>query len=164
MPRNHLEQLVHEWYEYNGYFVRSNVKVGPRPQGGYEGELDIVAFNPESGEIVLVEPSNDALSWIKREMRYERKFSLGKRFIPGLFPKSQSRLDQIALLVYASKDAHGKELGGGRVCTIGGFLDEIWAKLLVKPPRSGAVPENYPLLRTIQFVLHFTELGRSNPD
>ncbi|MCJ2555589.1 MAG: hypothetical protein LN415_00545 [Candidatus Thermoplasmatota archaeon] len=59
------------------------------------------------------ESSNDALSWIKREMRYERKFSLGKRFIPGLFPKSQSRLDQIALLVYASKDAQGKELGGG---------------------------------------------------
>ncbi|MDB5072672.1 MAG: hypothetical protein JWM87_3783 [Candidatus Eremiobacteraeota bacterium] len=43
---NFLEQLVAEWYEYRGYFVRRNVLVGRRSQGGQDGELDIVAFNP----------------------------------------------------------------------------------------------------------------------
>ena len=43
MP-NFLEQLVREWYEYQGYFVRQNVNVGKRAKGGYECELDIVAF------------------------------------------------------------------------------------------------------------------------
>ena len=28
MPGNYLEQLVAEWYEYQGYFVRRNVLVG----------------------------------------------------------------------------------------------------------------------------------------
>ena len=47
MPGNHLESLVAEWYEFRGYFVRRNVPVGKRPKGGYDCELDIVAFHPE---------------------------------------------------------------------------------------------------------------------
>lgn len=45
MANNHLEQLVAEWYEHSGYFVRRNVLVGLRRNGGYECELDVVAFN-----------------------------------------------------------------------------------------------------------------------
>ena len=30
MANNFLEQLVTEWYEYRGYFVRRNVPVGKR--------------------------------------------------------------------------------------------------------------------------------------
>ena len=37
MASNFLEELVAEWYEYKGYFVRRNVRVGPRAKGGYEG-------------------------------------------------------------------------------------------------------------------------------
>ena len=44
MAINFLEQLIAEWYEYRGYFVRRNVLVGRRLKGGYECELDIVAF------------------------------------------------------------------------------------------------------------------------
>src|SRR5690349_2182454 len=43
---NFLEQLVAEWYEFQGYFVRRNVRVGPRAGGGHAGELDVVAFHP----------------------------------------------------------------------------------------------------------------------
>jgi hypothetical protein len=39
MSVNFLEQLVAEWYEYQGYFVRCDVYVGKRPTGGYECEL-----------------------------------------------------------------------------------------------------------------------------
>jgi hypothetical protein len=46
MASNYLEQLLAEWYEFQGYFIRQNVWVGKRPQGGYECELDIVAFHP----------------------------------------------------------------------------------------------------------------------
>jgi len=38
---NYLEQLVAEWYEFNGYVVRRDVLVGRRPRGGYERELDV---------------------------------------------------------------------------------------------------------------------------
>ena len=46
MASNFLEELTAEWYEFNGYFVRRNVNVGKRPEGGYECELDVVAFHP----------------------------------------------------------------------------------------------------------------------
>src|SRR5437016_5364675 len=45
---NFLEQLVAEWYEYQGYFIRRNVRVGKLAAGGYECELDVVAFHPQT--------------------------------------------------------------------------------------------------------------------
>jgi len=67
---NHLEQLVSEWYEFQGYFVRRNVHVGKRSNGGWECELDVIAFNPQKKHLVHIEPSMDANSWAKREERY----------------------------------------------------------------------------------------------
>lgn len=60
MPSNYLEQLAAEWYEYQGYFVRRNIRVGLRKQGGYEGELDVVAFHPGRVALVHIETSMDA--------------------------------------------------------------------------------------------------------
>ena len=57
---NFLEQLVAEWLEYGGYFVRRNVKVGPRTKGGYDGELDIVGFHSGEKRLVHYEPSMDS--------------------------------------------------------------------------------------------------------
>ena len=85
MAANYLEQLVAEWYEYQGYFVRRNVLVGKLAAGGHEGELDIVAFNPAKSHLVHIEPSMDAESWEKREDRYRQKFETGKKYIPELF-------------------------------------------------------------------------------
>ena len=62
---NFLEQLVAEWYEFRGYFVRRNINVGPRARGS-ESELDVVAFHPTKRHLVHIEPSMDAHSW-KRE-------------------------------------------------------------------------------------------------
>ena len=45
---NHLEQLVAEWLQYRGYFVRVSVPVGARPNGGFEGELDVVGLHLRS--------------------------------------------------------------------------------------------------------------------
>ena len=63
---NHLEQLIAEWFEFRGYFVRRNVKVGKLPHGGHEGELDIVAYHPIDNHLIQIEPSSDAHTWVKR--------------------------------------------------------------------------------------------------
>jgi len=70
MANNFLEQLVAEWYEYRGYFVRRNIAVGRRTKGGYECELDIVALDPVRRHLVHIEPSMDAESWEKRERSF----------------------------------------------------------------------------------------------
>jgi hypothetical protein len=153
---NHLEQLVAEWYEYNGYFVKKNVLVGKRQKGGYECELDIVAFNPKTKKLVQIEPSLDAHSWEKREARFEKKFKAGKKYIPDLFKGVDlpTEIEQIALLVFASK-INKKEIAGGRIMLVDELLKQIVASLSGKRIEKEAVPEQYSLLRMIQFITHF---------
>ncbi len=82
---NFLEQLVAEWYEFSGYFVRRNVHVGRRKGGGYECELDVIAFYPDGKRLVHIESSMDSHSWAKREKRFRKKFEAGRKHIPKLF-------------------------------------------------------------------------------
>lgn len=153
MASNFLEQLVAEWYEYQGYFVRRNVPVGKLAKGGYECELDVVGFHPEKRVLVHIEPSMDAASWSVREARYRKKFEAGRRHIPTLFKGLDlpSRIDQIAVLVFGSTRTH-PTVGGGRVVLITDLLVEIFADLRSKHVAKQAIPENFPLLRTLQFV------------
>lgn len=167
MPRNHLEDLVAEWYEFRGYIVRRNVAVGKRPKGGYECELDIVAFHPELRHLVHLEPSLDALPWPKRQQRYAKKFTAGRRYIPSLFPgfALPQDIEQIAILLFASRATHDT-VGGGKLLLVGELLEDIFRALRGKRVASSAIPEHLPILRSFQFVGEYWEhvcvgLGRT---
>jgi len=150
---NHLEQLVYEWYEYQGYFVRRNVHVGKRSNGGWECELDVVAFHPTKKHLVHIEPSMDANSWPKREERYSKKFEAGRKYIPKLFIGIEipNHIEQIALFGLGSK-ANNPMLAGGHVWLVSDLLLEITQTLRNLRIEKAAVSEQFPLLRTIQFV------------
>ena len=94
MALSFLEQLVAEWYEFRGYFVRRKINVGPSLT---KFELDIVAFHPGKPHLVHIEPSMDAASWDRREKRYTAKFGAGPlqsnqmhRFLTGLMHARRS--------------------------------------------------------------------------
>jgi len=55
--------------------------VGRFPHGGYESELDIVAYQPIQNHLFHIEPSTDARSWEKREVFFRKKFDAGKKYI-----------------------------------------------------------------------------------
>lgn len=156
MTGNHLEELLAEWYEFQGFFVRRNVLVGPRPKGGYECELDVVAFHPSERRLVHLEPSLDADSWDRREHRFARKFEAGRRYIPSLFAGLElpESLEQYAVLVFAS-GANVKWLGGARIVLAGEIVAEILLALKKRRLARAAVPEQFPLLRTLQYVTEF---------
>jgi len=153
MTANYLEQLAAEWYEYSGYFVRRNVPVGPKPGGGFDTELTILAVHLGQRRVVQVEPSMDAHSWEKREKRYRDRFDAGQRFIPGLLGNFEpaAPIRQVALIGLGSRLNH-PTLGGGEVLTLPDFLAEIIASVGEVADASGAVPQQYPILRTLQFV------------
>ena len=156
MANNFLEQLVAEWYEYRGYFVRRNVPVGRSAKGGYEAELDLVALNPETRHLAHLEPSMDAESWETRERRFRKKFDAGREYIPGLFPGIEvpGEIEQIAILVSASKANH-PTLGGGQVLLVSDLMREIMEELSDKKISENAVPEHHALLRTLQLVVEY---------
>jgi hypothetical protein len=153
---NFMEQLVGEWYEYQGYFVRRNVLVGRREKGGYECELDIVAFHPEKRHLVQIEPSMDAHNWEVREQRYAKKFAAGKRYIPDLLRSMSlpNQIDQIALLVYGS-NRNRETIGGGKIQTGKEFLREIRDSIRTARIEKSAVPEQFPILKGLQFAAQF---------
>ena len=158
MAANYLEQLLAEWYEYQGYFIRRNVWVGKREKGGYECELDIVAFHPGKKHLLQVEPSSDADSWAKREERYARKFLAGRKYIPELFKDfgAQGPIDQVAVFLSASKQ-NRQTLAGGRIVLASEILVDILRGLRSSSIFSSAVSEQYPILRTLQFVCEYRE-------
>lgn len=151
---NHLEELIAEYLDWKGFLVKQNLKVGKRDQGGWEMELDIVGYNPKTDIIEHYEPSLDAYSWERREQRYRKKFDAARKYIfLEVFPwlKSEPKLKQFAILS-ASSQNH-KVLGGGEVKSVDELVSEIKKAvcgegLMVK----NAIPERYPLLRTIQLV------------
>ena len=159
MP-NFLEQLVAEWYEFRGYFVRRNINVGPRLKGGFESELDVVAFHPTKRHLVHIEPSMDAHSWDQREKRFTAKFAAGRKFIPSVFSgfADLPKIEQIALLVFAGKQTH-QTIGGVTVLLIEDLMKEIrsdpgWG-LSLRSVRNKAVPEQFTILRSLQFAANY---------
>jgi len=156
MANNFLEQLVAEWYEYRGYFVRRNVPVGKRAKSGYECELDIIAFDPVRQHLVHIEPSMDADSWEKRERNFKKKFDAGLKYIPELFPGSDlpHDIEQIAIFAFASRTNH-PTLAGRRVLQVSDLMREIMEDLSDSKIAGTPVPEHHPLLRTLQFVVQY---------
>lgn len=156
MANNYLEQLIAEWYEYRGYYIRRNVKVGKLERGGYRGELDLVGFNPSKNHLIHVEPSVDAESWAKREKRYLRKFEAGRKYIHTLFEgfNLPEEIEQIALFATGST-LNYKTVGGGRVVLMVELFHEILADLKHKSILKESIPESQPLLRTLQIVAHY---------
>jgi len=153
MAGNYLEQLIAEWYEFQGYFVRQNILVGKRQKGGYECELDIVAYHPSERRLVHLEPSMDADSWAKRELRFRNKFQAGRKYIPTLFEgfTLPEKIEHIAVLVFASKATHQK-IGGGDIVLIQEILRDIFHALRDQKIVSSAIPEHLPILRSFQLV------------
>lgn len=164
MAHNHLEQLIAEWYEYQGYFVRRNVHVGLRPKGGYECELDIVAFHPADNKLIHLEPSLDADSWEIRERRFRKKFEAGKRYIPELFKDLKIpdplKIEQIAVLVFASKENH-ETLGGGKIKMASELIQEIFISIRDKKLAEHAIPEQFSILRSFQYVTEYRNIVMS---
>lgn len=148
---NFLESLIAEWLEYNGYFVRRNIKVGRLQHGGWEGELDIIALNPSTHKLVHYECSSDQWTIKKRDEVFARKFALGEKHISAIFPEMLlPPLEQKILHAYASKVQ--TTMGGVEVIRLQDFMVELVNNLGQKNPLNEAVAEQYPLLRTLQWA------------
>jgi hypothetical protein len=148
----HLETLIAEYLDWQGFLVRRNTKVGRLSHGGWEMELDIIAYHPKTGELVHFEPSIDALTWEKREIRYKKKFAAGLKYIfkeifHWLPPSTPIR--QVAVFI---NHPQGRDtLAGGNILSVDELMAEIRAKIIVRGIMAkNAIPEQYPLLRTLQ--------------
>jgi len=54
-----LGNLIAEFYDWRGYLVKRNVKAGRLSHGGWEMELDVVAYHPHTKHLC----SHRTFSW-----------------------------------------------------------------------------------------------------
>ena len=153
---NFLEQLAAEWYECQGYFVRTNAKANRRSKGGWDNELDVLAFNPGTKELVHLETSWDALTWEGRKTRFlTKKFVFTDLQYAELVGHPPSKITKRAI-VGTSKASPGSLWGKDiHVTTVPTFVAEIAAWLRPKHPLRDVIPENFPRLRALQFGIHY---------
>jgi len=151
----HLEELLKEYYEWLGHVVKCNVLVGKRALGGYEMELDIVAYDPKKNRILHVEPSLDASSWSKREPRFAKKFKAGRKYIlSDLFQWLPRTTEIIQRAILISCPEHRRKLADADVLSVDEMIGEIKREISCRGIASrAAVSERYPLLRTMQFTI-----------
>jgi hypothetical protein len=118
---------------------------------------DIVAYHPVKNHLLQVEPSIDPHTWEKREARFRKKFDAGRKYIISeIFPwlPHNKRFEQWAVL-YASSRNHA-EVGGGKVVPIWDLYRKIARDIVaVGDPSGHAIPEQFPLLRTMQYTLRW---------
>jgi hypothetical protein len=149
---SHLEDLIAEFLDWEGYLVKRNVKVGRLKHGGWQSELDLIGYRHEDKKLVHYEPSIDAFSWTKREVRYVKKFQAGRQYIhTDVFPwlPKNTPIEQIAIFTAHPKNRH--EIAGGKILSIDEFVKRIRDQVCSKGIMAkSAIPEQYPILRTIQ--------------
>ncbi len=153
---DYLERLAHEWYEYQGYFVREDVWVGLEADGSYECDLAVVAFHPTRRHVVHVEPSFDLLSWEDREQHFQTKFDAARKYLHRIFgTEPRLHIEHIALIASSERAARAHTIGGGRILLLCDFLAEILQHLGRLDMAAALVPEQWGLIRTLQFVAEY---------
>lgn len=154
---NFLESLAAEYYEYVGYFVRSNIKARKRSLGGWDSELDVLAFMPNTKELLHIETSGDAFSWPKRKERFlTKKFVFDKAEYEEIVGSEVENIRRMAIVGFQKATLADLSWGNGiEVILIPTFFQEISTKLKSKHPMKEAVPEGMPLLRSMQMILWY---------
>ena len=155
---NFLEQVVAEWFNLKGYFVKTNLRFGKNPGGGVRGEMDVIAFHPQTKVFVHVEASTSAASWeiICKDIR--KKFELAEQYYEDMFqfPKELTQRIAISGFGYVAPDLAKKRLekSGVTLESIPEFFRKVTADIQDRPIWKQTIPETLPLLRAIQFALH----------
>ncbi len=148
---SHLENLIFEYMDWQNYLVKRNRKVGKLSHGGWETELDIIGFHPETKDLVHYEPSVDAHSWETRDRRFQKKFNAGQKHVSSIFTHLPEGLKLRQIAIFPAHPVGRDEIAGGKIQSIDELVREIRHKILDEGPAyKKAIPEIYPMLRTIQ--------------
>jgi hypothetical protein len=154
---NFLESLVAEWYEFRGYFVRTNPRARLRPEGGWDVELDVLAYSPSDQRLIHIETSSDAYSWSQRKDIFLKKFDLSQEEYEELVGTKISTIEKIAIVGWSStkRDLNWGE--GIKVKPIPQLMDEITIELKETSSKKQAMPESCPLLRAMQMAFTYNK-------
>ena len=157
MANNFLEQLVAEWYEYRGYFVRRNVPVGRRLEGrirGRAGRGGAQSGDPASrapGAVHGCGELGNPGAALPQEVRRR------PRVHPGPVSRARRARRRSSRSRYWCPRARRTtpRWAAARCVLVSDLMREIMEELSDKQISENAVPEHHALLRTLQLVVEY---------
>lgn len=147
---NFLEELAKEWYEYQGFWVRTNVQVNHQ-------ELDVVAYHGERKELVHIETGKDASSWRDFEQKAKKKFNFTEKQYEEVLHSRIAKVAKIYVAGWASNTPRVWKRQTGEIKVV--FLTEFLLQVASELPETTVPERRWPLLHTIQWVR--SAVGRS---
>lgn len=136
--------------------MRTNIKYGKRPKGGYIGEIDVAAFNPSGKRLLHIETSTDSHSWEERKQRFLKHFTKAQGRYREVFHFKIREIRHIAIVGFNTKKPDQAQFGNDiEVIMVPDFIQKIAQELRKHTPLEKAVPESYPLLRAIQYAVNY---------
>lgn len=148
---NYLEQLVSEWYQYQGCFVKTNVRITNGKTKSVRHELDVMAYNYKTNECFHVEATTSTHKSGDGRRIDRFKNANYKGIFGGInLPK---KITKRVIFLHNRSDITIYDKNGICALNMLQFLNEINAVLKEKSIGSDIVPESFPLIRTIQIVL-----------
>lgn len=157
---NFLEELVSEWYEYQRYFIIRNRTLNILPGGGYEGEIDILAYNPNNDEVIHIETSSDSKDWSARIKTFKEKFRWTIEEYRNVFglPLSVTQINKMAVVSFSANPRGDTKIRferetGATLITVPKLLTMIVNSLKNTLQTGLTIPENLHMLRAIQLAM-----------
>ncbi|MFW9996052.1 MAG: hypothetical protein ACFFD4_28685 [Candidatus Odinarchaeota archaeon] len=158
--KTYLEELVAEWYDFKGYFVKTNIPFGKGEQGGIKGEIDVLVYDPATQVLKHVEVETGATSYSEIAEKTSKKFERASDYYSKLFPSGVRSIEKQIITGWGDMKQENRELikntTGADLITIKEFFNEIKTGVQAIDPTSNAIPECYRLLRTVQMFSYYT--------
>ena len=154
---NFLEQLVAEWYEFLGFFVRTNAR-GPTPSAGGFTELDVLVLKATEKELIHIETSGSAESWESLKKRTIKKFRYSQKDYEKLSGIKGVRVLKQAIMGLSYNPRWSDEElreEGIKVIPNQRFINEVCNGILERVPRGRIVPDSFPILKAFHVCLLF---------
>jgi hypothetical protein len=159
MKVNTIEQVIAEWYDLKGYFIRRNI-IRPSPHRG-QSDLDLVAFHPNTKHMIHIEGSTEVPrgGWTAVKTKMEKKFALDRTYLETLYPN----LPVEQLFVYYKQVPDEQLYGGIKVLAFPDLLIEIRTYLETHRLEEKKIPEGFPLLRVLHHAAQFWSVSSAPP-
>lgn len=153
---NYLEELVAEYEVYlEKNFIRRNIQIIKENR---KGEMDVLSYNIQNNVITHYETSSHFSNWEGEFKKFKKKFDWkDKTYYKILRLKQKCKIKKIAITSFAKKE--NQEVNdlffkktNAKLFSVPVFIkivrDEV--KKIVHPI---TVPEQFPILRTIQNII-----------
>jgi hypothetical protein len=122
--------------------------------------MDVVAFEPERKTVVHLETSFDADSWEKRRRKFHKKFEIAPGHYRSVFRNFNFETVRKVAVVGLTKPRKVVNFDDDiDVLSIQELMREIIQGIPADPLKK-AVPESYPLLRSLQFAAWYFKSRR----